>query len=118
MIFKQVLFVCTTLGFTAFNRIRGVAYYNHITYNKSSDSLSSMSHEAGTYSALPEVSTYMPNSSPYNVTITFKMAGYYRIQQGATATPSWVYKTANSTATVSGIGDYPFLFYYEDLKQH
>lgn len=60
----------------------------------------------------------MPQSSPYPITITFKQAGYYRLQTSSTGTPSWVYKTANSTESIDSFGDYVFLFYYSDLKQH
>lgn len=108
----------TALGFTLFHRQYGEAAYNSVRYDVSNDTLDTHRLGIQTFDDYPEVKTYMPSSSPFPVTVTFKMAGYYRIQTSKTSTPSWVYKTANSTETIGTGDDYVFLFYYSDLKQH
>lgn len=107
----------TALGFTVFRRSLASSPYQHIRYDAPTDTMTEGNHSSGTYSALPEVTTYMPNSSPFTVTITFKMAGYYRVQDSESATPSWIYKAINETIQAP-LGNYVPLFYYSDLKRH
>ena len=79
----------TALGFTVFRRSSTSSPYQHIRYDAETDTMATENHTSGTYSALPEVTTYMPSASPYTVTITFKKAGYYRVQNSQSISHYW-----------------------------
>lgn len=109
----------TAQSFTMANRHSGLAQYDVIHYDANADSFQIANPIYTTYTELPEVNLSMSQTSPFPITITFKKAGYYRLQTSRTGSPSWVYKTANSTENTTGSTDnFVLLFYYSDLKQH
>lgn len=95
-----------------------MADYHSVRYDAPNDTFDAQTIDYQTFNDYPEVKTSMLTSPPFSITITFKMAGYYRIQNSLTSTPSWVYKTENSTETIGNSDAYIFLFYYSDLKEH
>lgn len=106
-------------GFVIAERLKGISTCNYSGINSSGEMIAN-SIGYNTTSSLEEVDFYMPDSSPFPVTITFKKAGYYLTKTSESAIPSWSYQTVNSTVTIQGnfSNNFVFLLYYDDLQQH
>ena len=99
-------------------RSSGSATYYSMKYDPATDVTSFGTHQGGTITIDDYISTYMSSANDYALTVTFKKAGYYRIQTSGSASPQWVYKSANSTVICSSGANYVAILYYSDLKQH